>query len=67
MKQKDKSKLRPNLETTVARLDQLLSQVNPNHTDFAHFQMAVNTAIKCIRVTHSQRNKRNEATQFKKD
>ena len=43
-------KLQKNLETAIAHLDNLLSQINTDHPSFANYERAVNTSVQALKV-----------------
>ena len=49
-----------NLETAIGYLDNLLSQISPDHPDYDKYTRAVNTAVIGIRVCQAIKSKKHK-------
>lgn len=59
-------KLQKNLETAIAHLDNLLSQINLDHPSFANYERAVNTSVQALKVVMALKMKKQKLRDYKK-
>ena len=55
-----------NLETAIAQLDSLLSQISPDHQSYNSYILAVNTAVKALKAMQLLNIKKQKLVLYKK-